>query len=63
LVKPVFHANLLDYIRKVLRMVCFSCSHLLADNIDNSKELKRCEDIRNEKSRFNAVFEMSKNLK
>lgn len=32
LCKPVFHANLLDYSRKVLKAVCFNCSHLLADN-------------------------------
>lgn len=31
LVKPVFHGNLLDYIRKVLKLVCCKCSHLLAD--------------------------------
>ena len=25
---PVYHGNMLDYSRKVLRMVCFGCSHL-----------------------------------
>ena len=29
--KPVYHGNMLDYIRKVLRCVCFNCSHLLCD--------------------------------
>ena len=29
--KPVYHGNLLDYIRKVLRIVCCKCSHLLSD--------------------------------
>lgn len=31
LVMPVYHGNLLDYIRKVLRIVCCKCSHLLSD--------------------------------
>ena len=31
LAKPVYHGNLLDYIRKVLRIVCCKCSHLLSD--------------------------------
>ena len=61
--KPVYHGNLLDYVRKVLRCVCFSCSHLLADNQENGPELKKCADIKNEKSRFNAVFKLSSNLK
>ena len=30
--RPVFHANLLDYIRKVLKAVCYNCSHLMADD-------------------------------
>jgi len=34
--KPVYHGNLLDYIRKVLRCICCNCSHLLADQEDDS---------------------------
>lgn len=40
LCKPVFHGNLLDYIRKVLKAVCFNCSHLLADNQSHKEELR-----------------------
>jgi DNA-directed RNA polymerase beta' subunit len=38
--KPVYHGNLLDYIRKVLKAVCFNCSHLLADNVEKKRELE-----------------------
>ena len=31
LIKPVYHGNLLDYVRKVLRCVCCKCGHLLSD--------------------------------
>lgn len=34
LVKPVYHGNLLDYVRKVLRCVCCKCGHLLSDNVN-----------------------------
>ena len=29
LAKPVYHAGLIDYVRKVLRTVCFNCSKVL----------------------------------
>ena len=44
-------------------MVCFSCSHLLADNEIDRETLKRYSDIKNEKTRFNSVFKLSSNLK
>ena len=53
--KPVFHAELLDFIRKVLKAVCHNCSHLMADNESNKNELKSYESIANAKSRFNKV--------
>jgi DNA-directed RNA polymerase beta' subunit len=54
--KPVYHANLLDYIRKVLKAVCFNCSHLLADTEGtHKKELDGYIEIKNTKSRFNKV--------
>ena len=31
LARPVYHGNMMDFIRKVLRCVCFKCSHLLCD--------------------------------
>ena len=64
--KPVYHGNLLDYVRKVLRMVCCNCSHLLSDqpnNEDLKKELESKAALRNTKSRFNAVFKLSSNIK
>lgn len=63
--EPVFHANLLDYIRKVLKAVCFNCSHLLADdNKDQHKlELKGYCEIVNNKSRFKKVQKMSSGIK
>lgn len=30
---PVYHGNMLDYVRKVLKLVCHRCSHLLADTL------------------------------
>ena len=38
--KPVFHYSMLDYVRKVLRMVCCRCSHLLSDNPNNEEIMK-----------------------
>jgi len=65
LTKPVYHGNLLDYVRKVLRCVCCKCSHLLSDgqNAELTKELEAKAQIRNMKSRFNAVFKISQQLK
>lgn len=65
LFKPVFHANLLDYIRKVLKAVCYNCSHLMADDgTDSHKlELKSYAEISNNKSRFNRVQKMSSGIK
>ena len=53
--KPVYHGNLLDYIRKVLKAVCWNCSHLLADHDDHKRELEGYIQIKNNKSRFNKV--------
>jgi DNA-directed RNA polymerase II subunit RPB1 len=63
LAKPVYHGNLIDYVQKVLRCVCFNCSHLLADNQENKNELAAYSKIKNEKSRFSAVFKLSANIK
>lgn len=66
LCKPVYHGNLIDYVRKVLRCVCFDCSHLLSDGDGNSelkKELTEKAKIRTAKSRFNAVFKLTSGLK
>jgi hypothetical protein len=54
LARPVFHAGLIEYIRKVLRCACFNCFRLLA-----SKEVieKECiSKIKNAKTRFTRVL-------
>lgn len=61
--RPVFHANLLDYIRKMLKTVCYNCSHLLADNKHHETELKTYAEISNSKFRFNRVYKLSSNVK
>jgi len=61
--KPVYHCNMLDYVIKVLRCVCFNCSHLLADNELHKKELEDLSKISHQKSRFNAVQRLCSNLK
>ena len=52
LAKPVYHAGLLEYIRKVLRCVCFNCSRLLLQK-ENVDEIRK---IKNQKTRFNRVL-------
>jgi DNA-directed RNA polymerase beta' subunit len=62
LARPVFHAELLDFIRKVLKAVCFNCSHLMADNETNDsvqKELASYQTIVNAKARFNKVQKLA----
>jgi len=63
--RPVYHGNLLDYVRKVLRCVCCKCSHLLSDqnNAEMQKDLDEKIKIRAAKSKFNAVFKLTSSLK
>lgn len=61
--KPVYHGNLLDYIRKVLKAVCWSCSHLLGDREDRKDELESYSHIKNTKSRFNKVQKLSADIR
>lgn len=63
--KPVYHGNMLDYTRKVLKAVCWNCSHLLCDREDEStkKELEDYLHIRNSKSKFNKVQKLSSGIK
>lgn len=66
LIKPVYHGNLLDHVRKVLRMVCCKCAHLLSDGTSDAelqKQLNAMAMIRNKKSRFNAVFRLTQTHK
>ena len=60
---PVYHGNMLDYIRKVLRCVCFGCGNLLATDPEHVKELEEKQKIKTMKSRFNAVVKMSQSIK
>ena len=65
LFRPVYHANMLDYIRKLLKAVCYYCSHLLAEDGDENQkdekkanhlaELKAYAEISNAKARFTRV--------
>ena len=50
--QPVYHAGLIEFIRKVLRCVCFNCSRLLLPK-DNETEVSR---TKNSQSRFNKVL-------
>ena len=63
LAKPVYHANMLDYIRKVLRCVCFGCGNLLASDPIYKDELESKQKLKTMKSRFEAVVRMSNNIK
>ncbi len=63
LFRPVYHANLLDYIRKVLKAVCFNCSHLMGDDESHKIELKTYAEISNSKSRFGRVQKLSSSIK
>ena len=61
--KPVYHANMLDYIRKVLRCVCFSCGNLLASDPIYKDEMESKQKLKTMKSRFDAIVRMSNNIK
>mmetsp|Transcript_61806 Transcript_61806/g.85152 ORF Transcript_61806/g.85152 Transcript_61806/m.85152 type:complete len:163 (+) Transcript_61806:66-554(+) len=63
LAKPVYHASMLEYIRKVLRMVCFRCSHLLCNNAEHKTDLTMYQQIRNSKNKFNKVFSLASPIK
>jgi DNA-directed RNA polymerase beta' subunit len=43
--RPVFHGNMLEYIRKVLRMVCCKCSHLLSIDLQASEHAPIHDDF------------------
>ena len=61
LAKPVYHAGLIEYIRKVLRCVCHHCSKLLAPRDDKIRE--DMMKIRSQKTRFTKVFKLSDGTK
>jgi hypothetical protein len=54
LARPVFHAGLIEYIRKVLRCACFNCFRLLASKETLEKEC--ISKIKNAKTRFTRVL-------
>ena len=54
LAKPVYHAGLLDFLRKVLKTVCFNCSKIMG--FREEKERKDILIIKKANSRFNKVF-------
>ena len=57
LARPVYHAGLLEYVRKVLRTVCHSCSKILAPRDEKTRE--EIKKIKKASFRFNRVFKMS----
>ena len=57
----MYHAGLLEYIRKVLRCVCYNCSKILAPR-DKAKR-DDIMKIKNNKSRFNRIFKLSDGMK
>lgn len=55
LAKPVFYAQFMDTVKKVLRCVCFRCSNLLADWSENGLSRRTVLKLAREK-RFEAVY-------
>ena len=57
----MYHAGLLEYVRKVLRTICFNCSKVL----EPKDEKMRAEMMKTKKAmvRFNKVFKMSDGVK
>ncbi|KAI5781822.1 DNA-directed RNA polymerase II subunit [Geopyxis carbonaria] len=56
--KPVFHVGFLTKIKKVLETVCFNCGKIKLD--ENNDAFVRACNIREPKSRFNAVWRLCK---
>lgn len=57
----MYHAGLIEYIRKVLRCVCHNCSKVLSPmEKDKIEEIMR---IKNQRTRFSKVFKMSDGTK
>lgn len=61
LAKRVYHANLLPYIMKVLRSVCFNCSKLLVAADKSQNEYKFLSTCRSSKAKFNYCYNESTN--
>jgi len=61
---PVYHAGLIEYVRKVLRMVCFNCSKILEHHEEKDK-LKRdmILTVKKGKDRFNRVLKYADGIK
>jgi DNA-directed RNA polymerase beta' subunit len=60
---PVYHGNMLDYIRKVLRMVCFGCSHLMCDLEGNEEITVPDENQQNNPDEAKAINAITKDFK
>lgn len=56
LARPVYHAGLLEFIRKILRCVCYYCSATLADKSKLEEISKR---VKNASHRFGRVLKIS----
>lgn len=55
----MYHGGLLEFIRKVLRCVCYNCSHILIDK-DKREEIKK---IKNHTARFNRATKYCDQIK
>lgn len=56
LARKVYHANLLPYILKALRSVCFNCSKLLIAGDKTQSDYKFLTSCKSSKQRFNYTF-------
>lgn len=56
LARPVYHAGLLEFIRKILRCVCFYCSATLAEKAKLDEIHKR---VKNASHRFGRILKLS----
>lgn len=41
LARPVYHIGLLDAVRKVLKIVCFNCSRILIDDVNERENIRK----------------------
>lgn len=59
LARPVYHGGLIEFIRKVLRCVCYNCSRMLIDKA-KMEEIKK---IKNHTARFNRATKYCDQIK
>ncbi len=60
LAEPVFHVGYVDYLKKILRIICLKCSKLLVNK--NEKEISSMLKNKSNKMRFAEIYEICKNV-